>query len=233
MTEHEVADVVVVGSGAGALLAAAHVAAAGKKVVVLEHHDIAGGNCTVFRRGDFEFDVGLHYIGDCGPGGVISSLLAAVGLGDRLEFTPMDQDGFDTLKFPDFDFCVPGRPTRVRPTRRPGAPPGRRCDRDVPGVAAGDRRAGPDGVVSRDRHLGARCLAGSNRRGTVRPLWPVGRRGGADLALVGALRVGPRRHRGSGPRADDRPLHAGRILRARRRSDDPGAARRGHRGPRG
>ena len=104
-------DVVVVGSGPGGLTVGACLAAVGNRVLVLERHDLAGGNCQVFRRhhhgAEFEFDVGLHYIGDCGPGGLFPSILNSLGIGDRVEFRPLDPDGFDTLHFPDLEIRVP------------------------------------------------------------------------------------------------------------------------------
>jgi phytoene dehydrogenase-like protein len=60
----------------------------------------------VFRRRGYEFDVGLHYVGDCGPDGLIPRILRAAGaLGVR--FRELDPDGFDTYHFPDFVFRVP------------------------------------------------------------------------------------------------------------------------------
>ncbi len=108
---HEEWDAVVVGSGPGGLTTAACLGSAGKRVLVLERHDVAGGNTQVFRRhhGDdwFEFDVGVHYIGECGPGGLFTNVFNALGVGDRLKFRELDPDGFDTLSFPDFTFRVP------------------------------------------------------------------------------------------------------------------------------
>jgi len=109
-------DAVVIGSGPGGLTTAACLASAGKRVLVLERHDVAGGNMQVFRRNHarpdgghdwFEFDVGVHYIGECQPGGLFPAVFHALGVGDRLRFRRLDDDGFDTLHFPDFTFRVP------------------------------------------------------------------------------------------------------------------------------
>lgn len=101
-------DVIVVGSGLGGLSTAAYLAVNGRRTLVLEQHDIVGGCAEVFRRKNrYEFDAGIHYVGDCQPGGVIPTVLRGLGLADRIKFLPMDPDGFDTMWFPDFTFRVP------------------------------------------------------------------------------------------------------------------------------
>jgi all-trans-retinol 13,14-reductase len=104
--EHDAYDVVVVGAGMGGLTAAALLARCGRSVLVLDQHYVAGGNATVFRRPHYEFDVGLHYIGDCGPDGLIPRILRRAGVGD-VHFRELDPEGFDTYCFPDFTFRVP------------------------------------------------------------------------------------------------------------------------------
>ena len=57
-------DVIVIGSGIGGLTAAALLAKhAGQRVLVLERHYTAGGFTHVFHRPGYEWDVGVHYIG--------------------------------------------------------------------------------------------------------------------------------------------------------------------------
>ncbi|MGB8330500.1 MAG: NAD(P)/FAD-dependent oxidoreductase [Polyangiales bacterium] len=58
-------DAIVIGSGIGGLsVAAAMAKLAGDRVLVLERHYTAGGFTHTFRRPGYEWDVGVHYIGD-------------------------------------------------------------------------------------------------------------------------------------------------------------------------
>lgn len=58
-------DAIVIGSGLGGLTAASMLARhAGKRVLVLEKHYTAGGFTHTFHRPGYEWDVGVHYVGD-------------------------------------------------------------------------------------------------------------------------------------------------------------------------
>lgn len=57
-------DAILIGSGMGCLTAGAMLAKEGKKVLLLERHYTAGGFTHVFKRKGYEWDVGIHYIGD-------------------------------------------------------------------------------------------------------------------------------------------------------------------------
>ena len=54
----------VIGSGIGGLSAASMLARTGKKVLVLEQHYVAGGSTHCFEDHGFEFDTGVHYVGN-------------------------------------------------------------------------------------------------------------------------------------------------------------------------
>lgn len=104
-------DAIVIGSGLGGLATAAYLCASGRRTLVLEAHYVAGGNSQVFRRKhkgrEYEFDVGIHYIGECGRDGAITAVLNGLGLAERVVFRPLDSDGYSTLHFPDVSFRVP------------------------------------------------------------------------------------------------------------------------------
>ena len=55
---------IFIGSGMGCLSAASILAKEGHQVLILEQHYTAGGFTHVFKRKGFEWDVGIHYIGD-------------------------------------------------------------------------------------------------------------------------------------------------------------------------
>lgn len=57
-------DTIVIGSGMGGLATASILAKEGERVLILERHYTPGGFTHVFKRNDYEWDVGIHYIGD-------------------------------------------------------------------------------------------------------------------------------------------------------------------------
>jgi all-trans-retinol 13,14-reductase len=59
-------DALVIGSGIGGLTSAALLSDIGWKVAVFEQHYTAGGYTHSYERNGYEWDVGLHYIGDMG-----------------------------------------------------------------------------------------------------------------------------------------------------------------------
>ena len=60
-------DHIIIGSGIGGLTTAAWLAKGGKKVMVLERHYVPGGFTHVFKRKKgFQWDVGVHYVGNVG-----------------------------------------------------------------------------------------------------------------------------------------------------------------------
>ncbi len=59
-------DAIVIGSGPGGLSAAGCLSKMGWKVAVFEQHYTAGGFTHAYGRHGYEWDVGVHYIGDMG-----------------------------------------------------------------------------------------------------------------------------------------------------------------------
>ena len=89
-------DVIVIGSGLGGLVCARQLAKQGRSVLVLERQSQPGGCLQSYRRGDFEFDTGLHYVGGLAEGQPLHDAFEQLGL-MRLPWVRLDADGFDRI----------------------------------------------------------------------------------------------------------------------------------------
>ncbi|XP_075063321.1 all-trans-retinol 13,14-reductase [Mixophyes fleayi] len=103
-------DAIVIGSGIGGQGVAAFLARAGKRVLVLEQLGKLGGCCHTFNEKGYEFDVGIHYIGQLNersPGRIMIDQLTD----GQLQWTLMD-DPFDVVLLGD---VANGRRYNMRP----------------------------------------------------------------------------------------------------------------------
>lgn len=108
-------DAIVVGSGMGGLTVASILSSRyGSKVLVLEKHGKLGGFTHVFKRPKpgatdpdlkYEFDVGVHYVGEMQKDTHPRRAMDAV-TGGALEWAPMP-DHYDRISYPGFRFDVP------------------------------------------------------------------------------------------------------------------------------
>lgn len=104
-------DVIVVGSGMGGLAAASILASVGKRrVLVVESHFKLGGFLHSFRRKNYVWDPGVHYIGDMESGSLTRQCMDLV-TGGEVEWEKMHDD-FERYLFPDETFRVPSCPKR-------------------------------------------------------------------------------------------------------------------------
>ncbi len=84
-------DAIVIGSGMGGLTTAALLSELGWKVCVLEQHYTAGGYTHSYERNGYEWDVGVHYIGDVGAQTQTRRMFDFLSDG-QLEWAPMDAE---------------------------------------------------------------------------------------------------------------------------------------------
>ena len=84
-------DAVVIGSGMGGLTTAALLSDLGKRVCVLEQHYTAGGFTHSYERAGYEWDVGVHYIGEVGAPTRTRRMFDYLSDGN-LKWAPMDAE---------------------------------------------------------------------------------------------------------------------------------------------
>jgi phytoene dehydrogenase-like protein len=103
-------DAIVIGSGIGGLTAAAILSKVNRmRVLVLERHWVAGGQTHEFRRKQYSWDVGLHYVGEMAPGSRARQIFDFISDG-KVTWQKMPAD-FDYFVYPDFTFAVPDNET--------------------------------------------------------------------------------------------------------------------------
>nr|XP_020667764.1 all-trans-retinol 13,14-reductase [Pogona vitticeps] len=94
-------DAIVIGSGYGGLAVAVLLSKAGKRVLVLEQHGKAGGCCHTFNEKGFEFDVGIHYVGQMDGDSVLRIMIDQLTDG-QLQWAKMESP-FDIVILGDPD----------------------------------------------------------------------------------------------------------------------------------
>src|SRR5262245_57046768 len=138
-------DAIVVGSGIGGLATAALLARAGRRVLVLERHYVAGGFTHTFRRPGYEWDVGVHYVGEVHrTRSLLRSLFDDVSEG-RLQWARM-ADVYDRIVVGDSAYdLVAERPASWRSWRATSPPSAGRSNATSPSSA---RPPAPRGLSS-------------------------------------------------------------------------------------
>lgn len=77
--------VVVIGAGLGGLSSAVYLSKAGFPVTVIEQHGVPGGYATAFRRGDYYFDVSLHFFS------IREDVYRELGIDNKVERIPLER----------------------------------------------------------------------------------------------------------------------------------------------
>ncbi|MTJ80314.1 MAG: NAD(P)/FAD-dependent oxidoreductase [Telmatospirillum sp.] len=104
-------DVAVVGSGIGGLAAAALLARfGGRRVCLVEQHSTVGGLTQTFRRpGGWEWDAGVHYVGEMAEGRWPRRLMDAI-TGHSVDWLRLPEPA-DLFLYPDLEFASGGGET--------------------------------------------------------------------------------------------------------------------------
>ena len=94
-------DVIVIGTGIGGMSCASALAQHGRKVLLLERHYIPGGFTHMFSREGFDWDVGVHAMGEMSPGDLPARMLDWLS-GGHIEMLSLGEP-YDRFRFHDGD----------------------------------------------------------------------------------------------------------------------------------
>ncbi len=92
-------DAIVIGSGMGGMTSAGMLAQLGRKVLLLEQHYVPGGFTHAFKRPGYEWDVGVHAIGEVTRHSMTGRLLHKLTAG-ALEWRSLGSE-YDIFHYPD------------------------------------------------------------------------------------------------------------------------------------
>lgn len=101
----------MVGAGIGGLTAAALLAKTGLRVCVLEMDTRPGGYLAGFTRGDFVFDTAIHWLNQCGPGGIVKRIFDLIAPGAP---TAPPLRRIRRYRGDSFDYLLTSEPDRLR-----------------------------------------------------------------------------------------------------------------------
>ena len=107
MSQNKHYDIIIIGSGMGALTLASIMAKVNKKkVLMLERHSKIGGYTHSFSRKRYKWDVGLHYVGAMFEGRLTGKVFDFITNG-KLKWQKI-LEPFEAFVYPDFTFKVFG-----------------------------------------------------------------------------------------------------------------------------
>ena len=101
-------DVLIIGSGISGLCTAALLSKIGRRVLLIEKHHVIGGYTHMFKRKGYEWDVGIHYIGEVHRDSSTGRRIFDLITDGNLKWAGMGNP-YDRIIFPDrsYDFCAP------------------------------------------------------------------------------------------------------------------------------
>ena len=106
-------DLILIGSGIGALTVASLMAQLrNKRVLILERHFTAGGFTQTFKRKGFSWDPGLHYVGQMETGSEVRNLFDLI-TNQQMQWQKMAEP-FEKFVYPEFTFDLYGDPERFQ-----------------------------------------------------------------------------------------------------------------------